>query len=39
MEREPDGDGEFVAPELRVLAANRLFGEDREGLELDDFSP
>ena len=39
MEREPDGDGKCVAPELRVLAANRLFGEDREGLELDDFSP
>ena len=39
MEREPDGDGEFDAPELRVFAANRLFGEDREGLELDVFCP
>ena len=34
MEREPDGDGEFIAPELRALAAKRLFSEDRKGLEI-----
>ena len=39
MEREPNGDGDFDAPELRELAANRLYGEDRDGLELDDFRP
>ena len=39
MEREPDDDGEFIAPELRERAANRLYGEDRDGLELDDFNP
>ena len=39
MEREPDGDDEFDAPELRVLAANWRSGENRAGLELDDFSP
>ena len=39
MEREPDDDGEIYAPELRVRAADRLIGEDRKGLELDDFNP
>ena len=39
MERKPDDDGGFVAPELRERAANWRYGDDRDGLELDEFNP
>ena len=39
MEREPDDDGESVAPELRERTANRSYGEYRCGFDLEDLNP
>ena len=39
LERIPDDDEDFFASDLRNRAADRRYGEDRNGLELDDFNP
>lgn len=39
MERQPDVGGEDVGPELRERAANRQYGKDINGLDLEDFRP